>query len=121
MTCICPLCENPIPAPDRIKIIPDALLVLWPTGHVQLTEAQFTIFELVFNQYPRPVSIERLAMRYYSTCKHEDDPPCDSLVRVHIYLMRKRLKASKAPFWVDATNNYGAGYILRHIEQEKTA
>lgn len=121
MACICPLCENEIPAPDTLKLIPEANLVLWPTGHVQLTEAQFLLFEKILDTYPKRVTLERLAMHYYVNYRDPDDPPADAVIRVQISIIRRKLRAANAPFHLPQLKEYGSGYVIRWNNKEKVA
>lgn len=121
MACLCPLCENEIPAPDTLKLIPEANLVLWPTGHVQLTEAQFLLFSKILDTYPKRVTLERLAMHYYVNYRDPDDPPADAVIRVQISIIRRKLRAANAPFYLPQLKEYGSGYVIRWNNKEKVA
>lgn len=121
MACICPLCENVIPQPDKLRFVPEANLVLWPTGHVQLTEAQFLILHKIFKMYPRPISTERLAMHYYINHRSVDDPPGDDVIRVQISFIRKKLRNANAPFELPPLSGCGIGYSVRWIDKEEAA
>jgi DNA-binding winged helix-turn-helix (wHTH) protein len=112
----CPCCGGLV-SPLELLFDDARRRVVYAGSTVRLAPAQYLIFQLLADRYPRVVTNEELILRIGALGDAEDGGPHVNNVKVHVCRLRKHFD----PLGLVVSTIWGVGYVMEPSDAAKAA